>query len=142
MPTRPLVLDSAIVPQNERAGLLYLAPGALTERDRTLAFLQCSAGATDALSPGDYAIPLQAVPMNLLGLRFTVSEDAVRLLADARTALAAADEYGLTMYSAPPFFFTSSSRIRQDSTPPMGRRADASAYSTQCSHPLEWYYRQ
>ena len=42
--------------------------------------------------------------MNLLGLRFTVSEDAVRLLADARTALAAADEYGLTMYSAPPFF--------------------------------------
>ena len=62
-----LGLDSAKVPHKDRAGLLYLARGALTARDGTLAFLQGSASKTDALSPGDYAIPLQGVSMILLG---------------------------------------------------------------------------
>ena len=69
-----LGLDSARVPHKDRAGLLYLARGALTARDGTLAFLQGEAG---TLSPGDYAIPLQNVSMILLGPGSTVSHDAL-----------------------------------------------------------------
>ena len=35
-----LGIDSAKVPHKDRAGLLYLARGALTSRDGTLAFMQ------------------------------------------------------------------------------------------------------
>ena len=94
-----LGLDSAKVPHKDRAGLLYLARGALTARDGTLAFLQGEAG---TLSTGDYAIPLQNVSMILLGPGSTVSHDALRLLAHARTALAAVGEDGVRMYTAPP----------------------------------------
>ena len=94
-----LGLDSARVPHKDRAGLLYLARGALTARDGTLAFLQREAG---TLSPGDYAIPLQNVSMILLGPGSTVSHDALRLLAHARTALAAVGEDGVRLYTAPP----------------------------------------
>ena len=97
-----LGLDSAKVPHKDRAGLLYLARGALTARDGTLAFLQGDATKTDALSPGDYAIPLQGISMILLGPGSTVSHDALRLLAHARTALAAVGEDGVRMYTAPP----------------------------------------
>ena len=97
-----LGLDSAKVPHADRAGLLYLARGALNARDGTLAFLQGAATDADALSPGDYAIPLQAVSMILLGPGSTVSHDALRLLAHARTALAAVGEDGVRMYTAPP----------------------------------------
>ncbi|MCV2445700.1 hypothetical protein [Paracoccus sp. DMF] len=55
-----LGLDSAKVPHADRAGCLYLARGALTARGGTLAFLQGAPEAGDALSAGDYAIPLQA----------------------------------------------------------------------------------
>ena len=51
-----LGLDSAKVPHKDRAGLLYLARGALTARDGTLAFMQGEATRADALGPGDYAI--------------------------------------------------------------------------------------
>jgi len=74
----------------------------LTARDGTLAFLQGTATDADALTPGDYAIPLQAVSMILLGPGSTVSHDALRLLAHARTALAAVGEYGVRTYTAPP----------------------------------------
>ena len=94
-----LGLDSAKVPHKDRAGLLYLSRGALTARDGTLAFLQGEAG---TLSPGDYAIPLQGVSMVLLGPGSTVSHDALRLLAHARTALAAIGEDGVRLYTAPP----------------------------------------
>ena len=94
-----LGLDSARVPYKDRAGLLYLARGALTARDGTLAFLQ---GEAAALAPGDYAIPLQGVSMILLGPGSTVSHDALRLLAHARTALAAVGEDGVRCYTAPP----------------------------------------
>ena len=97
-----LGLDSAKVPHKDRSGLLYLARGALTARDGTLAFLQGEASAADALTPGDYAIPLQTVSMVLLGPGSTVSHDALRLLAHARTALAAIGEDGVRLYTAPP----------------------------------------
>ncbi len=97
-----LGLDSARVPHGDRAGLLYLARGALTARDGTLAFLQGEATNADALLPGDYAIPLQGISMILLGPGSTVSHDALRLLARARTALAAIGEDGVRMYTAPP----------------------------------------
>lgn len=97
-----LGLDSARVPYADRAGLLYLARGALTARDGTLAFAQGTPGSGDALTPGDYAIPLQGVSMILLGPGSTVSHDALRLLAHARTALAAVGEDGVRMYTAPP----------------------------------------
>ncbi|MDE0029941.1 MAG: type I-E CRISPR-associated endonuclease Cas1e [Deltaproteobacteria bacterium] len=97
-----LGLDSAKVPHSDRAGLLYLARGALTARDGTLAFLQGEGTRADALLPGDYAIPLQGISMILLGPGSTVSHDALRLLAHARTALAAIGEDGVRMYTAPP----------------------------------------
>lgn len=84
-----LGLDSAKVPHADRAGVLCLARGALTTRDGTLAFSQGETSETDTLSPGDDAIPLQTVSMILLGPGSTVSHDALRLLAHARTALAA-----------------------------------------------------
>lgn len=46
-----LGLDTAHVPHADRAGLLYLARGALTARDGTLAFLQ---GRDGELAAGDY----------------------------------------------------------------------------------------
>lgn len=97
-----LGLDSAKVPHADRAGLLYLARGALTARDGTLAFLQGPTTEADALTSGDHAIPLQAVSMILLGPGSTVSHDALRLLAHARTALAAVGEDGVRLYTAPP----------------------------------------
>ena len=97
-----LGLDSAKVPHKDRAGLLYLARGTLTARDGTLAFLQGYSTSADALSPGDHAIPLQGVSMILLGPGSTVSHDALRLLAHARTALAAVGEHGVRLYTAPP----------------------------------------
>ena len=97
-----LGLDSAKVPHKDRAGLLYLARGALTARDGTLSFEQRRRTRSDALDPGDYSIPLQGVSMILLGPGSTVSHDALRLLAHARTALAAVGEDGVRLYTAPP----------------------------------------
>lgn len=97
-----LGLDSAKVPHADRAGCLYLARGALTARDGALAFLQGTKTEADALDPGVYAIPLQGVSIILLGPGSTVSHDALRLIAHARTALAAVGEDGVRMYTAPP----------------------------------------
>ncbi|MBX3598250.1 MAG: type I-E CRISPR-associated endonuclease Cas1 [Rhizobiaceae bacterium] len=108
-----LGLESAKVPHADRAGCLYLARGALTARDGTLAFLQGEATASDALDPGDYAIPLQGVSIILLGPGSTVSHDALRLLAHARTALAAVGEDGVRMYTAPPLIADQSALARQ-----------------------------
>lgn len=99
-----LGLDSAKVPHRDRAGLLYLARGALTARDGTLAFKKKVSASDDALSPGDYAVPLQGVSLILLGPGSTVSHDALRLLAYARTGLAAVGEDGVRLYTAPPLF--------------------------------------
>ena len=85
-----LGIDSAHVPHRDRAELLYLA------------FFQGEVTASDALAVGDHAIPLQSVSMILLGPGSTVSHDALRLLAHARTALAAVGEDGVRLYTAPP----------------------------------------
>ena len=108
-----LGLDSARVPHKDRAGLLYLARGALTARDGTLAFLQRTSTPSDALDVGDYAIPLQGVSMILLGPGSTVSHDALRLLAHARTAMAAVGEDGVRFYTAPPLISDRSDLARQ-----------------------------
>ena len=97
-----LGIDSARIPYKDRAGLLHLARGALTARDGTLAFRQRDRTKSDALPVGDYSIPLQGVSMILLGPGSTVSHDALRLLAHARTALAAIGEDGVRCYTAPP----------------------------------------
>lgn len=108
-----LGLDSAKVPHKDRAGLLYLARGALTAKDGTLAFVQKMTTTADALSPGDYAIPLQGISMILLGPGSTVSHDALRLLAYARTALAAVGEDGVRLYTAPPLISDQSDLARR-----------------------------
>lgn len=108
-----LGIDSAKVPYRDRAGLLYLARGALTAREGTLAFLKKESLAADALDVGDYAIPLQGVAMILLGPGSTVSHDALRLLAHARTALAAVGEDGVRLYTAPPLIPDRSGLARQ-----------------------------
>lgn len=97
-----LGLDTARVPHKDRFGLLYLARGSLTAVDGSLGFEKGSSSPTDSLLPGDYAIPLQGVSMILLGPGSTVSHDALRLLAHARTGLAAVGEDGVRMYTAPP----------------------------------------
>ena len=108
-----LGLDSARVPHKDRAGLLYLARGALTARDGTLAFLQKTPTRADALAVGDYAIPLQGISMILLGPGSTVSHDALRLLAHARTAMAAVGEDGVRLYTAPPLIADRSGLARR-----------------------------
>ena len=97
-----LGLDSAHVPHADRAGCLYLARGALTAKDGTLQFIQGRSIPQDSLPPGAYAVPVQGVSMILLGPGSTVSHDALRLLAHARTALAAVGEEGVRLYTAPP----------------------------------------
>ncbi|ATI43033.1 subtype I-E CRISPR-associated endonuclease Cas1 [Pacificitalea manganoxidans] len=97
-----LGLESSKVPHVDRVGCLYLARGALVARNGTLGFTQGTPTAADALSAGEYDIPLQGVSIILLGPGSTVSHDALRLLAHARTALAAVGEDGVRMYTAPP----------------------------------------
>lgn len=90
-----LGLESAQVPHADRAGCLYLARGALSARNGTLTFEQGQPTGADALTSGDYDIPLQGVSIVLLGPGSTVTHDALRLLARARTALAAVGEDGV-----------------------------------------------
>lgn len=97
-----LGLASARIPHKDRAGLLHLARGSLTARDGTLAFSHRQLNESDALPLGEFAIPLQSVSMILLGPGSTVSHDALRLLARARTALVAVGEDGVRCYTAPP----------------------------------------
>ena len=108
-----LGLESARVPHKDRAGLVYLARGALTARDGTLAFEQQRTGRGDALDPGNYAVPLQGVSMILVGPGSMVSHDALRLLAAARTGLAAVGEDGVRLYTAPPLLAGRSGLARE-----------------------------
>ena len=117
-----LGLDSAKVPHADRAGLLYLARGALV-RDGTLAFLQGRrhdggrAGGAGVVHPS-----AGGSRMILLGPGSTVSHDALRLLAShARTALAAVGEDGVRLYTAPPLI-PESLRARQAPSAALGRR--------------------
>ena len=109
-----LGLDTARIPHADRAGLLWLARGALTARDGTLAFERGQVKTeNDPLEPGHYAIPFQGVSMILLGPGSTVSHDALRLLARHGTALAAIGEDGVRCYTAPPLITNRSGLARR-----------------------------
>ena len=109
-----LGLDTARIPHADRAGLLWLARGALTARDGTLAFERSQFETeNDPLEPGHYAIPFQGVSMILLGPGSTVSHDALRLLARHGTALAAIGEDGVRCYTAPPLITNRSGLARR-----------------------------
>ena len=109
-----LGLETARIPHADRAGLLWLARGALTARDGTLAFERNGQQTdNDPLESGDYAIPFQGVSMILLGPGSTVSHDALRLLARHGTALAAVGEDGVRLYTAPPLIADRSGLARR-----------------------------
>ena len=109
-----LGLDTARIPHADRAGLLWLARGALTVRDGTLAFERNGEkAANDPLEPGHYVIPFQGVSMILPGPGTTVSHDALRLLARHGTALAAIGDDGVRHYTAPPVIADRSGLARQ-----------------------------
>ena len=122
-----LGLDSARIPHADRAGLLWLARGALTARDGTLSFEhKGTSSANDPLVEGRYAIPFQGVSMILLGPGSTVSHDALRLLARHGTALAAVGVDGVRQYTAPPLIADRSGLARQQARAwaDEGRRLD------------------
>ena len=106
-----LGLETARVTYKDREGLLYLSRGALTARDGALAFRKKS-DEGDSLDSGDYAIPVQGISMIMLGPGSTVSHDALRLLARARTALSAVGEDGVRFYTAPPLISNRSGLAR------------------------------
>lgn len=98
-----LGLATARIPHKDRHGLIWLSRGALTVTDGTLRFARGpEPAASDALGPGDYAIPFQMVSMILLGPGSTVSHDALRLCARHGTAIAAVGDDGVRAYTAPP----------------------------------------
>ena len=98
-----LGLDTARIPHKDRHGLVWLSRGALTVTDGSLRFARGPEPAgSDALGPGNYAIPFQMVSMILLGPGSTVSHDALRLCARHGTAIAAVGEDGVRAYTAPP----------------------------------------
>ncbi|MCY4183925.1 MAG: type I-E CRISPR-associated endonuclease Cas1e [Rhodobacteraceae bacterium] len=107
-----LGLETARVPYRDRDGLLYLSKGALTSRDGTLVFSKKESDEGDALCSGNYAIPIQGISMIMLGPGSTVSHDALRLLAGARTALSAVGEDGVRFYTAPPLIANRSGLAR------------------------------
>lgn len=94
-----LGLDSARIPHKDRHGLLWLARGALTVRDGTLAFRQELGGDLEA---GTYDIPFQAVSCILIQPGTTVSHDALRILARHGTGLVAVGEDGVRLYASMP----------------------------------------
>lgn len=110
-----LGLEGSRIPHADRAGLLYLARGQLVARDGTLAFLR-GPEPDETLAPGEYAVPVQAVSMILLGPGSTVSHDALRLLARANTALAAVGEDGVRCYTAPPLMPDTSALARRQAS--------------------------
>ena len=118
-----LGIDSAKVPHKDRAGLLYLARGALTASnsfctagssalprargaDRSGRYTRLHAGGSDGgRCPGTRRLrdPASGRLNDPARPRLhTVSHDALRLLAHARTALAAVGEDGVRLYTAPP----------------------------------------
>ena len=94
-----LGLAESRIPHADRHGLIWLSRGKLFVEDGTLRFI-CTE--SDDLSAGDYAIPYQNVSLILLGPGFTVSHDALRILARHGTLLAAVGEGCVKFYTAPP----------------------------------------
>lgn len=105
-----LGLDTARVPHADRFGLLYLERGALSVEDGCLRFV---AAAGPALDAGDYQVPHQSVSFILLGPGSTVSHDALRLLGQHGTGLAAVGADGVRCYTAPPLIPDNSGLARR-----------------------------
>ncbi|TPW36003.1 type I-E CRISPR-associated endonuclease Cas1e [Oecophyllibacter saccharovorans] len=105
-----LGLESSRIPHADRDGLLYLEMGVLASKDGTLIFRRNLEEAS--LPPGDYGIPVQGLSMILLGPGGSVTQDALRLLARANTALIAVGRDGVRCYSAPPLLSDHSTLAR------------------------------
>ncbi len=105
-----LGLDKTRIPYSARNGLLWLDRGRLEVEAGCLRFITAGGGALDA---GDYQIPQQAISIVLLGPGSSVTHDALRLLANHGTALAAIGEGGVRLYTAPPLMSGSSALARR-----------------------------
>jgi len=105
-----LGLEKTRIPYSARDGLLWLDRGRLEVAAGCLRFITAGGG---ALGPGDYQIPQQAISIVLLGPGSSVTHDALRLLANHGTALAAIGEGGVRFYTAPPLMSGSSSLARR-----------------------------
>lgn len=104
-----LGLDKTRIPHSARHGLLWLDRGRLDVEAGCLRFTT-SGG---ALPAGDYQIPQQALSMVLLGPGSSVTHDALRLLANQGTGLAAIGEGGVRLYTAPPLMAGTSALARR-----------------------------
>jgi CRISPR-associated protein Cas1 len=105
-----LGLEKTRIPYSSRNGLLWLDRGRLEVEAGCLRFITAGGGALDA---GDYQIPQQAISIVLLGPGSSVTHDALRLLANHGTALAAVGEGGVRLYTAPPLMSGSSALARR-----------------------------
>lgn len=104
-----LGLDKTRIPHSARHGLLWLDRGRLDVEAGCLRFTT----AGGALPSGDYQIPQQALSMVLLGPGSSVTHDALRLLANQGTGLAAIGEGGVRLYTAPPLMAGTSALARR-----------------------------
>lgn len=104
-----LGLDKTRIPHSARHGLLWLDRGRLDVEAGCLRFTT----AGGALPAGDYQIPQQALSMVLLGPGSSVTHDALRLLANQGTGLAAIGEGGVRLYTAPPLMAATSALARR-----------------------------
>lgn len=103
-----LGIDKARIPYADRHGLLWLDRGRLEVEDGCLRFIT----AGGALAAGNYQIPHQSVSIVLLGPGSSITHDALRLLANHGTALAAVGEDGVRIYTAPPLMPDTSALAR------------------------------
>jgi CRISP-associated protein Cas1 len=104
-----LGLDKTRIPHSARHGLLWLDRGRLDVEAGCLRFTTIGG----ALPAGDYQIPQQALSMVLLGPGSSVTHDALRLLANQGTGLAAIGEGGVRLYTAPPLMAGTSALARR-----------------------------
>lgn len=107
-----LGLEKVRIPYNARHAMVWLDRGKLDVADGCLRFV--TAGGT--LAAGEYEIPYEAISMVLLGPGSSVTRDALRLLANHGTALAAIGEGGVRLYTAPPLMTASSALARRQAS--------------------------
>ncbi len=108
-----LGLEKARIPHADRHGLLWVERGRLEVEDGCLRFITAGGG---NWAPGDYQIPHQSVSLILLGPGSSVTHDALRLLANHGTALAAIGAGGVRFYTAQPLIPDSSALARRQVT--------------------------
>jgi CRISPR-associated protein Cas1 len=94
-----LGLAGARIPHVDRHGLLWFSRGNLFVVEGTLTF---RAAASADLAAGVYTIPYQGVSIVLMGPGTTISHDALRILANHGTCIAAVGDGGVKFYTAPP----------------------------------------